>query len=67
MDVTKLIAFIKVSHHYVIIIDQSESLGIEKLTFAVIKSCLGFDTRRAWFIPQISNGAHSEQGLQSMW
>ena len=44
VDVALFIVCILFSFHQLIIIDQSEDFGIEKLTIVVIKSCLRFHT-----------------------
>ena len=47
-DFIKLFMFIFCSFDRLIIIDQSEWFRIPQITFAVIKSCLRFDSRKLW-------------------
>ena len=48
MDVTKLIVYIKLSHHCLIFLDPSDCFGIPQLTYSVNKYCLSFDARAVW-------------------
>ena len=54
MDVTKFIGCILFSHLYLLIIDQPDGLGIEKLNLVMINFCLGFNTHPVWLLIAVS-------------